>query len=248
MQEIDKNRLPRHIAIIMDGNGRWAKRNMLERVRGHERGADTVRENVTACRELGIEALSLYAFSEENWSRPKREVSALMRLLEKYLIEERSEILDNNIRLVSAGRLEKLPQPVRGLLEERIAESTKNDGMFLNLCLSYSGKEEIADATRAIAEKVAKGELLLQDITPEEFSKHLYLPQLPPVDLMIRTSGELRLSGFLLWQVAYAEFDFPEALWPEFDKEQLYAAIARFQGRERRFGLTGDQLASKKKG
>jgi len=247
MHEIDTKRLPAHIAIIMDGNGRWAKTRMLERVRGHESGADAVRTCVTACRELGIKALSLYAFSEENWRRPGLEVTALMKLLEKYLIEERSEILDNNIRLVASGRIEKLPEKVRRLLYERMEESAANSGMFLNLCLSYTGREEIVDATVKIAELVKSGDLQPEEITAEIFEQHLYVPQLPPVDLMIRTSGELRISGFLLWQIAYAELDFPEVFWPDFSKEHLYEAIRRFQNRERRFGLTGEQLAKMKK-
>ena len=247
MREIDKSRLPAHIAIIMDGNGRWAKTRTLERVRGHERGADAVRTCVTACRELGVKALSLYAFSEENWRRPGLEVAALMKLLERYLIEERSEILDNNIRLVASGRIEKLPDKVRRLLEERMRESAANSGMFLNLCLSYTGHEEIVDAAVEIARRVQAGELQPADITDAVFARHLYVPQLPPVDLMIRTSGEMRVSGFLLWQIAYAELDFPEVYWPDFSKEHLYEAIRRFQTRERRFGLTGEQLAARQK-
>ncbi len=242
METIETMRIPGHIAIIMDGNGRWAKRRLMERVRGHEKGSDAVREVVRSCRKLGVVALSLYAFSGENWARPKREVEALMRLLERFLKQERSEILDNNIRLVASGHLHRLPDYVRNKLDSLRAETADNDGMILNLCLSYGGRDELVDACRAIAEKVKRGELMPEAITEKVFEQHLYVPELPPVDLMIRTSGELRTSGFLPWQITYAEFQFPEVFWPDFTKQHLFDAIRDFQRRERRFGHTSDQL------
>lgn len=238
----DVEALPKHIAIIMDGNGRWAKGKLMERFRGHEKGAEAVRTTVTECRQLGIKALSLYAFSEENWSRPKREVSLLMHLLEKFLKKERKTIMNNNIRLTASGRLEQLPKYVQKLLYPLMADSASNDGMILNLCIAYGGREELVDATRAIAKKVKEGKLELSEITPEVFEQHLYVPILPPVDLMIRTSGEVRSSGFLPWQICYAEFYFPEIYWPEFNKKYLYEAIEEYQRRERRFGHTSEQL------
>ncbi len=242
MKNLDLSRLPRHVAIIMDGNGRWAKKRILERVKGHEKGAGAVKVTVTACRELGIDALSLYAFSEENWARPKREVDALMRLLERYLIEERDEILNNNIRLVCSGHVHELPDFVKEKLLPLMEESSSNNGMFLNLCLAYGGKQELVDACVQIAKKVQQGELQPESITKEIFEQHLYVPQLPPVDLMIRTSGEQRTSGFLPWQIAYAEMLFPDYFWPEFNKERLYEAIYAYQNRERRFGHISEQL------
>jgi undecaprenyl diphosphate synthase len=243
METIETVLLPQHIAIIMDGNGRWAKKRLMERFKGHERGADAVRETVTTCRELGIAALSLYAFSEENWARPKREVDALMHLLKRYLSEEREEIMGNNIRLVASGRLERLPDSVKNLLFPLMADSAQNTGMMLNLCLSYGGKEELTDACRAIARKVEAGELAPDDIDEATLTKHLYVADLPPVDLMIRTSGEQRSSGYLPWQITYAEFYFTDVLWPDFNKDVLHEAIREYQRRERRFGKTGDQIA-----
>lgn len=243
METIETQLLPQHIAIIMDGNGRWAKKRVLERFIGHEKGADAVRETVTACRELGIAALSLYAFSIENWSRPRREVDALMHLLRNYLIEEREEILTRNIRLTASGRIQRLPGTVANLLRALISDSRENTGMILNLCLSYGGREELTDACRRIAEKVARGEMEPDDVTVETLEKHLDVPELPPVDLLIRTSGEMRSSGFLPWQSTYAEFYFTEVLWPDFNKVILHEAIRDYQRRERRFGKTGDQIA-----
>lgn len=237
MAEFDANRLPRHVAIIMDGNGRWAKKRLWERVRGHEQGANTVNTTVREARRLGIKALSLYAFSEENWARPKLEVEALMRLLERYLIDQRSEILDNDIRLTVSGRIDELPSFVRQKLDPLLAESHRNTGMILNLCLAYSGHTELADAAQALAREVAAGTLKPEDITPARFAAHLYVPELPPVDLLIRTSGEQRVSGFLPWQLAYAEFYFPEVLWPDFTTEHFHEALRAFSARDRRFGL-----------
>ena len=242
METIETLRLPQHIAIIMDGNGRWAKKRLLERISGHQKGVDAVRDTVTTCRRLGVIALSLYAFSQENWKRPQREVDALMHLLRRYLTEERSEILDNNIRLVASGRIDELPEFVLEKLLPLREESANNTGMALNLCLAYGGREEIVDTCRAIAEKVQRGNLTPEAITPEVFEQHLYVPGLPPVDLLIRTSGEMRSSGFLPWQSTYAEFVFSEVLWPDFGKEHIFDAIREFQRRERRFGQTSDQI------
>ena len=242
METIDTVLMPRHIAIIMDGNGRWAKKRLLERVKGHEKGAEAVRETITTCRKLGLNALSLYAFSEENWERPRREVEALMHLLRSYLIKERSEILDNNIRLVVSGHIQKLPPFVLEKLTPLMEDSSRNDGMFLNLCLAYGGRDEIVDTCRKIAERVKTGDLQPKDVTEQLFERHLYVPELPPVDLMIRTSGELRTSGFMPWQTTYAEFVFLDVLWPDFSKQHLFEAIREFQRRERRFGNTAQKI------
>ncbi len=241
-QTIDTTLLPRHIGIIMDGNGRWAKSHLLERIRGHEKGADVVRDVVTTCRKLGVEALSLFAFSTENWARPKLEVEALMRLLRKYVLDERAEIMDNNIRLVASGQLDKLPDSVRKPLFTLMEDSSKHSGMTLNLCLSYGGRQELTDACRKVAQKVKDGLLQPEEITQQVISQHLYVSDIPPIDLMIRTSGEQRLSGFMLWQNAYAEFMFPKEYWPEFNRDLLFRAIRDFQTRERRFGHISEQL------
>ncbi|RJO69671.1 MAG: di-trans,poly-cis-decaprenylcistransferase [Myxococcales bacterium] len=243
MPTLDAAWMPRHIAIIMDGNGRWAQKRKLQRVRGHEKGAETVRRIVTACRELGVKALSLYAFSEENWSRPRLEVRALMGLLRRFLVGERATLLKNSIRLVVSGRLAKLPDSVREKLLPLIAETANNRGMTLNLCLAYGGKEEIVDACQAIAGKAASGQVAPEAVTPEFFEQHLYVPDLPPIDLMIRTSGEQRISGFLPWQLTYAELYFTPVFWPDFTRADLETAIADYQARERRFGKTSAQTA-----
>ncbi len=236
LDKIDRDRLPKHVGIIMDGNGRWAKRKLLARVKGHESGVRAVREAVTTSRELGLKALSLYAFSTENWSRPRHEVEALMRLLKKYLVEERSTIMDNNIRLVMSGDIERLPKYVRSELDALMADSRNNDGMFLNLCLSYGGQREIVIACQRVSERVRAGELEPEDVSEEDIAGALWVPELPPMDLMIRTSNELRVSNFMLWQLAYAELIFLEIMWPDFTKESLYESIYEFQRRERRFG------------
>ncbi len=236
LEQIDKKRLPKHVGIIMDGNGRWAKRKLLARVKGHESGVRAVRDTVEAARELGLQALSLYAFSTENWSRPRHEVEALMRLLKKYLVEERPTIMDNNIRLVMSGDIARLPGFVREELEKLMADSGGNDGMFLNLCLSYGGQREIVVACQQVCERVRAGEMDPEDVSESDIAKALWVPELPPMDLMIRTSNELRISNFMLWQLAYAELIFLEIMWPDFTKESLYESICEFQRRERRFG------------
>ena len=234
--------LPRHLAIIMDGNGRWAKRRGLPRIEGHRRGADSVREVTRASRELGLEALTLYAFSSQNWDRPIEEVRMLMALLRDYLHDEREEILGNNIRLISIGDSQRLPDFVKEPLAELKAASAKNTGMTLCLALSYGGREAIVDATRRLIEQVQSGAIRLQDVNQLSFSEALSTSGLPPLYLVIRTSGEQRLSNFLLWEVAYAELCFTDTLWPDFRKAELLDALDQYQHRERRFGLTSDQL------
>lgn len=244
MKQIDKEKLPSHIAIIMDGNGRWAKKKSLSRISGHIKGVDAVREVVTTCRELGIKVLTLYAFSIENWRRPPEEVNALMELLKIYLIKEVDEMLKNNIRLMAIGCLEDLPQDVQETLNETIKRTENCDGMILNLALSYSGRSEILYALKEILKDFKEGKVKLEEITPEYFSHYLWTRGLPDPDLLIRTSGEFRISNFLLWQIAYTELYVTETLWPDFGKEELLEAIADFQLRERRFGLTSEQLNS----
>jgi undecaprenyl diphosphate synthase len=238
----EANGLPRHVAIIMDGNGRWAQRRGLPRTEGHNRGADAVREITRACRRLGIKALTLYAFSEQNWNRPVDEVEALMALLRQYLLDERREILDNDIRLTTIGYTDHLPALVREPLEELMEASAGNRSMILCLALSYGGREELIAAARSLADKVQLGELDPAAFNEELVARHLWSAHLPPLDLLIRTSGEQRLSNFLLWHAAYAELHFTPTLWPDFTESDLKVALEAFRARERRFGLTGDQV------
>eukprot|EP00904_Undaria_pinnatifida_P001957 jgi/Undpi1/11762/HiC_scaffold_37.g14057.m1 len=220
----------------MDGNGRWARRRKLERIRGHERGTEAVRETVTECARLGVEALTLYAFSEENWARPKLEIDALMRLLVKFLVGERPTLMDHNVRLVHAGRRERLSAKVLATLDETIEMTAGNDGMVLCLAVSYGGRTEIVDAVRALADQVAAGDLEPKDIDEDRLAGQFYQPDLPDPDLLIRTAGERRISNFLLWQISYAEIHVADVCWPEFRKEHLLAAFRDFGQRERRFG------------
>jgi len=242
MSKIDPQKLPRHIAVIMDGNGRWAQKHALGRISGHKKGAEAVRMTVRACRELGIEFLTLYAFSTENWLRPDHEVQALMRLLEEYLRSELQEMLDHGIRLTTIGDMETLKEPFRGILCETIAKTAHSNKMTLNLALSYGGRDEIIVAILKLFKDIHDGRVNLQMVSKEIFSDYLYTAGLPDPDLLIRTSGEYRISNFLLWQSAYTEFYFTDVLWPDFNREELYKAIAEFQRRERRFGLTTDQI------
>ncbi len=240
---IDKSsNLPRHLAIIMDGNGRWAKRRFLPRIMGHRQGAKTVKEIVTACRELGIPYLTLYAFSKENWSRPREEVQALMDLLYEYLQNEVDELLGNRIRLRAIGELDRLPERVRGLLFETMEKTSRNYEMQLVLALSYGSRSEIAEAARRIAERCLEGRLSPSEIDEGLFASFLYTKDIPDPDLIIRTSGEQRLSNFLLFQAAYSEFYITDTLWPDFDKKELLKALHDFSGRERRFGKTSEQI------
>jgi undecaprenyl diphosphate synthase len=235
-------KIPRHVAIIMDGNGRWANAQGLPRVRGHEEGAESVRVVVRACRELGVEVLTLYSFSTENWRRPADEVTALMGLLKRYVFQERAEILGNDIQLRAIGQLERLPAFVRVPLKRLIRDSRRNTGMVLNLALSYGSRAEIVAGIQHLAAEVAAGRLKPNQISEEMVSASLFTGGLPDPDLVIRTSGEFRLSNFLLWQVAYAEIFITDIAWPEFRRPQLEAAFASFGSRERRFGKTGDQV------
>lgn len=241
---LDLNRLPRHIAIIMDGNGRWAKKRMKPRLFGHRAGADSVREIVETSRKLGIEYLTLYAFSSENWRRPESEVSGLMSILKRYLESELERMVENDIRLMAIGDRSKLPNAVREALESAIEKTAGNSGLTLNLALSYGSRDEMIRAVRTLAGKVADGEIAAEDITEEVIGETLDTRGMVDPDLMIRTGGEARLSNFLLWQLSYAEIFFTDIMWPDFRKEPYLDAIREFQRRERRFGRTGDQLNS----
>jgi undecaprenyl diphosphate synthase len=234
--------LPRHLAIIMDGNGRWAERHGKPRLDGHRVGAESVRDITRASRELGIEALTLFAFSAQNWARPIEEVTGLMYLLRDFLIDERAEILDNAIRLEAIGDIEKLPPFVTEPLHELRAASAANTGMVLTLALSYGGRESIVRAAKAAARDAVAGVLNPDDLDVDRFTGFLPTAGLPPVDLAIRTSGEQRISNFLLWELAYAELMFVEIAWPEFRRADLAACLESYAARERRFGLTSAQL------
>jgi undecaprenyl diphosphate synthase len=233
------SKLPRHVAIIMDGNGRWAEKRLMNRIKGHEAGAETVRTIVRTCREIGIPVLTLYAFSTENWQRPKMEVSTLMSLLKKFLDSEEKEMAENNIRLNAIGQIENLPENVRESLKRVIATTRNNNGMILNLALSYGGRAEIVNMVKSIAGKAKDGVLDPDSITQEVISDHLYTRDLPDPDLLIRTSGEMRISNFLLWQIAYTELFITDTLWPDFSKDELIKILIDFQHRERRFGNVG---------
>jgi undecaprenyl diphosphate synthase len=221
----------------MDGNGRWASRHgWSERIKGHERGAEAVRSATRGCASLHMDALTLYAFSSENWARPRREIEGLMALLRRYLVDEIPELNDNNIRLVASGEIERLSAATRRQLDATREATANNTGMVLNLALSYGGRDEIVRAARHLAREARDGHLDPEEITTELFARSLYLPELPDPDLLIRTSGELRISNFLLWQIAYAELYVTPVLWPDFREEHLYMALLDYQSRERRFG------------
>lgn len=245
---LSKGIMPRHIAIIMDGNGRWAKERGLPRVAGHNEGINSVREVTRECGELGIEVLTLYTFSVENWSRPKSEVSALMNLLLRTIRSEIDELHKNNVRFTMIGHIDDLPrEPLKGLMEG--VEKTKhNTGLNLNLALSYGSRQEMIDAVQAIAKDVRDGQIDINEINDELFSDYLYTAGKPDPDLLIRTSGELRVSNFLLWQLAYTEIYVTPIYWPAFRAKELLDAIESYQKRERRFGRTSDQLNRKKTG
>ncbi len=227
---------PRHVAVIMDGNGRWAKERGLPRTEGHRRGADAVQRTVEACSEMGVEFLTLYAFSSENWKRPKSEVEALMKLLELFLRTKLDVMLKNNVRFQAIGRLTNLPQRCQAELHRAIEKTAGNTGLTLILALSYGGREEIVDGIRSIVRHVQEGHLDPAMITPEVFAKHLYTRYWPDPDLLIRTSGEMRISNFLLWQISYSELWVTKKLWPDFGQDDLEEAFADFHGRQRRFG------------
>jgi len=239
---INTKKLPKHVAIIMDGNGRWAKKQGLMRVRGHEKGTKAVRETVESSAKLGIENLTLYAFSTENWNRPKLEIQTLMRLLVSSLKEEINTLQDNKIRLQAIGCIENLPTKAKKELKEVIEKTADNSHMTLTLALSYGAREEMIQAVKQISQKVKNNIIDSETIDESTINNHLYTRNLPDVDMMIRTSGEQRISNFLLWQMAYAELYFTETLWPDFRKENLFEAIYEYQKRERRFGKTSEQL------
>jgi len=240
--KIDKNRIPQHIAIIMDGNGRWAKEKGELRVFGHKNGVTAVREALEAAVEIGLNYLTLYAFSTENWNRPQFEVDALMELLVNSLNQELPTFQENNIRVNSIGRMSDLPAHCQVTLQSTIEQTKNNTGCTLTLALSYGSRQEILDATKSIAEKVKKGEISVDDIHEEMFSNNLYTHGIPDPDLLIRTSGEERISNYMLWQIAYSELFFLPIMWPEFSRETLFECIYLYQNRERRFGKTSEQL------
>ena len=234
--DLSKLKIPKHVAIIMDGNGRWAKKRGLPRVAGHRKGADSVRKAVESCDKLGVRYLTLYAFSSENWNRPQKEVDALMGLLEKFLQEKTPEMMEDNVRLTSMGRLDQLPINVRAALDFAVETTAGNTGVTMNLALSYGGREEIVDAAKSIAVRVEAGKLKPADVNNEIFSQEIYTSKMPDPDLLIRTSGELRLSNFMLWQLSYAEIFITNKLWPDFRYEDFVEAISDFTKRDRRFG------------
>lgn len=239
---LNRGNLPQHVAIIMDGNGRWARRQNLPRVEGHREGINSVREIVRTSGELGIKYLTLYTFSTENWARPRGEVTALMRLLLQTIRREVNELNKNNVRLMTIGNLNDLPLPARKGMENAIRLLKDNTGLTLNLALSYSSRKEILHAVQHIATKVEKGLLRPDDIDEDTINKHLYTAAIPDPDLLIRTSGELRVSNFLLWQLAYTEIYVTDVFWPDFRERQFYDAIEAYQRRERRFGKVSEQL------
>jgi undecaprenyl diphosphate synthase len=228
---------PEHVAIIMDGNGRWAKKRLLNRVKGHEKGADAIRDIVEAAREIGLKNLSLYAFSTENWNRPKAEVSALMALLDRFIKSERTNFIENDISLNAFGELEKLPEKVRNNLFSLINDTSSNKTMNLNLCLSYGGRSDIINACQKIASQVKDGKVDVEDIDETMLSNNLYSAGFPDPDILIRTSGEMRLSNFMMWQLSYSEFFFTNTLWPDFNRDEFIKIIRQFQTRDRRFGI-----------
>lgn len=244
IEELKKSCIPRHVAVIMDGNGRWAELHGNDRIFGHRQGVDAVRSVVEGAGELGIKYLTLYAFSTENWERPKEEVDALMSLLVDAIVHETDNLNEKNVRLLAIGNLGSLPQGVQCKLNEAIQRTASNTGLNLVLALSYSGRWDILEATREIVRKVKTGELVENELNESILISHLSTAGIPDPELLIRTSGEYRISNFLLWQIAYSEFYFTPILWPDFRKENLFEAIIDFQHRERRFGKTSEQIRS----
>jgi undecaprenyl diphosphate synthase len=242
LESINKENLPKHLAIIMDGNGRWAKQKGLLRTLGHESGTKSVKVTVETCAKMGIENLTLYAFSTENWNRPKLEVDTLMKLLVGSLRKELKTLQENNIRLNSIGNLTKMPKSILKELNEVIEKTKNNTRMTLTLALSYGSREELLNVVKNISDKVKNNIISIDVIDESIINEHLYTHNLPDVDLLIRTSGEHRISNFLLWQIAYAELFFTDVLWPDFTEEHLYEAIISYQKRERRFGKTSEQI------
>ncbi len=242
IEQIDKSTILQHVAIIMDGNGRWAQKAGEQRYYGHEHGVKAVRQAVEGCVELGINYLTLYTFSTENWNRPKEEIHALMNILVNSIVTEHQTLMDNNISLNAIGDLTMLPEDCLNTLKESINKTSQNTGMVLTLALSYSGKWDILNAVKSISQDVKNGDLNIEDINEDLFSAHLATKEIPDPELMIRTSGEMRISNFLLWQLAYSELYITDTLWPDFGKEDLFKAIYNYQTRERRFGKTREQL------
>ena len=239
--------IPQHIAIIMDGNGRWAKKRGLPRAAGHKKGVDTVKEITENCAEIGVKFLTLYTFSTENWNRPKDEVSTLMRLLLRSLKERVSELNENNIRLSTIGNITALPNAVQNELKEAIEKTKDNNKMTLNLALSYSGRWELIEAIKSIGKLVSQKKIKVEDINENSLKNYLTTKDIPDPDLLIRTSGEFRVSNFLLWQIAYTEFYISDVFWPDFNKHHLIDAIKSYQNRERRFGRVSNQIKENKK-
>jgi undecaprenyl diphosphate synthase len=233
---LNPDKIPNHVAIIMDGNGRWAKKRLLNRVSGHEKGSKTVKTIVTATRELGIGALTLYAFSTENWARPEAEINTLMDLLKKFIVSERDLLFQKNIRLNIIGQKHRLPEDVKKEIDITMDLTSKNYGMTLNIALSYGSREEITRAVKQIANKIKSNQIAPEDITESIISDHLYTHDMPDPDLIIRTSGEYRLSNFLMWQAAYAEIFISDTLWPDFSREEYIKILKNYQERDRRFG------------
>ncbi|HLP14585.1 MAG TPA: isoprenyl transferase [Flavobacteriales bacterium] len=244
LNQLDKHNIPQHVAIIMDGNGRWAKQKGEERIFGHTYGVESVREALTAATEAGVKYLTLYAFSTENWNRPKEEVDALMDLLVKTIASEIKSLNENEVRLMAIGDTENLPASCRKALQTAMEETKKNTRITLVLALSYSSKWEITKALKEIAVKVKNGEIDTNDINESLLADHLQTSHIPDPELLIRTSGEHRVSNFLLWQLAYSEFVFFDIMWPDFKKEHFYQAIYEYQKRERRFGMVTEQLGN----
>ncbi len=236
MIPLDPKKLPTHVAIIMDGNGRWAKKRHMSRIRGHQKGTESVRAVVRTSREIGIPWLTLYAFSEENWQRPQSEILALMKLLRQFLKSELNEMLENGIRFQAIGRIHRLSEDLRKSLEHVAEQTADNRDMVLTLALSYGGRQEITDAVQKIASEIEKGRITADEIFEETITNMLYTREMPDPDFLIRTSGECRVSNFLLWQIAYTEIFVTSTLWPDFGKDEYLAAIREFQKRERRFG------------
>ena len=244
LEKIDKNNLPKHVAIIMDGNGRWAKSRGEERTFGHKNAISAVRNAISACDKAGVEYLTLYTFSTENWNRPNDEVETLMSLLSETLLKEAAELFSKGVRLHVIGEVEKLPTLVREQLLNVVELTKENSKGNLVLALSYGSQREILNAVKEIAQEVKEGKISAEDINEKLFENHLYTKDLPPVDLLIRTSGEVRISNFLLWQIAYAELQFLDIFWPDFQEEHLYQCIVNYQNKERRFGKTSEQITN----
>ena len=244
LEKIDKNNLPKHVAIIMDGNGRWAKSRGEERTFGHKNAISAVRNAISACDKVGVEYLTLYTFSTENWNRPNDEVNTLMSLLSETLLKEAAELFSKGVRLHVIGEVENLPTLVREQLLNVVELTKKNSNGNLVLALSYGSQREILNAVKEIAQEVKEGKISTEDIDETLFENHLYTKDLPPVDLLIRTSEEVRISNFLLWQIAYAELQFLDIFWPDFQEEHLYQCIVNYQNKERRFGKTSEQITN----